>query len=159
MKKSLLISLVVFVVLALALTACAPKPAANTSEESDIAKPSNPGGPGQAISLQGDAVKGADTYKTTCVPCHGDQGKGGVANAGSKDGTIPELNPIDSTLKSADYKTFATNIDLFIEHGSTPEAASSDAKPAQSMPAFGDQKMLQPQDIANVIAYIISLNK
>lgn len=121
----------------------------------EVPKPSNPGGTGQAVSLTGDAAAGQQVFATTCTPCHGDQGKGGVQNPGSSDGTIPALNPIDPGLVSADQKTFASNIDLFIEHGSTPGGT----KPAQSMPAFGDQKTLTPQQIADVMAYVISLNK
>ncbi len=162
MKKHLLISLIIVLILAVALSACGSKPTptqAPVEEGGEVPKPSNPGGPGQAVSLQGDATKGADTFKTTCTPCHGDQGKGGVKNTGAKDGTVPSLNPIDPLLKNSDYKTFATNLDLFLEHGSTPEEQAEGTTPAFSMPAFGDQKTLQPQDIANVIAYVISLNK
>ena len=126
---------------------------APTSEE--VAEPSNPGGPGDAINLTGDATAGATVYTDQCAKCHGDQGKGGVQNPGSTDGTVPPLNPIDSTMVSTDYKTFATNIDKFIEHGSTPEGDN----PAKVMTAFGDQKTLTPQQIADVIAYVISLNK
>lgn len=134
------------------LAACA-----NTENESGEkpARPSNAGGAGQAVGLTGNAQKGADVFKTNCVACHGDQGKAGVPNPGSKDGSVPALNPIDPTLVSNDQKEYATNLDLFIEHGSTPEGD----KPALKMPAFGDQKTLQPQDIADVIAYVISLNK
>lgn len=138
-------------VLTLALAACGGK----ASSETETAKPSNPGGPGEAINLTGDATKGADVFAANCAACHGDQGKGGVQNVGSKDGTVPSLNPIDSTLVNADYKTFATNLDLFIEHGSTPEGDN----PTFKMTPFGDQKLLSSQDIANVIAYVISLNK
>ncbi len=160
MKKHLLISLIVVLILAVALSACGSKPTQATGEEGgEIARPSNPGGPGDAVNLTGDATKGAQTFATTCTPCHGQEGKGGVKNTGSKDGTVPSLNPIDPTLKSSDPKVFATNLDLFVEHGSTPEEEAEGVKPAFSMPAFGDQKTLQPQDIANVIAYVISLNK
>lgn len=138
------------------LAACggaAATTAAPASEE--VAEPSNPGGPGDAVNLTGDATAGATVFTDQCVKCHGDQGKGGVANPGSTDGTVPPLNPIDSTMVSSDYKTFATRIDLFIEHGSTPEGDN----PAKLMTAFGDQKVLTPQQIADVIAYVISLNK
>jgi mono/diheme cytochrome c family protein len=131
----------------------APKEGGETGEE--VAKPSNPGGPGEAVNLQGDAKAGAQVYIDSCKECHGDEGKGGVANAGSADGTIPPLNPIDSTMVNADPKVFATNIDLFIEHGSTPEGDN----PAKTMKALGDEKKLTPQQIADVIAYVISLNK
>lgn len=155
MKRIWLISFCAVCVLALSLTGCKP---AGGGEAEEAARPSNAGGPGEAVNLQGDAAKGAEIFKAACVACHGDQGKGGVANPGSKDGSVPALNPIDSTMVSSDYKTFATNIDLFLEHGSTPESDAGKT-PALSMLAFGDQKTLQPQDIANVIAYVISLNK
>jgi len=124
------------------------------SAEGEV-KPSNPGGPGDAINLTGDATAGADVYSANCAVCHGDQGKGGVANPGSTDTTVPSLNPIGPGLVSSDIKTYTTNIDLFVEHGSTPEGSG----PALLMTAFGDQKTLTSQQIADVIAYVISLNK
>jgi mono/diheme cytochrome c family protein len=56
---------------------------------------------------------------------------------------------------STDYKTFATNIDLFLQNGSTPEGGN----PTLTMPAWGANGSLTQQQIADVIAYIISLNK
>ena len=126
----------------------------SASTATTVARPSNPGGPGKAIDLTGDAKAGATIYVANCKICHGDQGAGGVKNAGSDDGTVPALNPIDDTLKDPDPKVYATNIDLFIEHGSTP----SGTKPDLVMPALGDTNKLTPQQIADVIAYIISLN-
>lgn len=118
------------------------------------AHPSNPGGPGQAVTLKGDATAGQQVFSANCAVCHAADGKGGNPNPGSADGTIPALNPIDPTIKAADYQTFATHIDLFVEHGSTPEGPA----PTFSMPAWGDKKLLTPQQIADVIAYVISLN-
>jgi len=119
-----------------------------------IARPSNPGGPGPALDLKGDAKAGQKIYTDNCQKCHGDQGQGGVKNPGSDDGTIPQLNPIDETLKDPDPKVYACNVDLFVEHGSVP----SGPNPQQTMPAWGDEAKLKPQDIANVIAYVMSLN-
>jgi mono/diheme cytochrome c family protein len=123
--------------------------------DEEIARPSNPGGPGDAVNLTGDVTTGAQIFQTNCVPCHGAEGKQGVPNPGSDDGTVPALNPIDPTMVSSDYKTFATNIDLFVQHGSTPAGTN----PAISMPAWGDTNTLTQQQIADVIAYVISLNK
>jgi mono/diheme cytochrome c family protein len=119
-----------------------------------IVRPSNPGGPGPAINLTGNADSGKAIFAQNCSVCHMSEGKGGNPNPGSTNGTVPALNPIDKTLKDTDYKTFAANLDLFIEHGSTPEGNN----PVFQMPAWGDQKILTPQQIADVIAYIISLN-
>ena len=123
--------------------------------DTEVARPSNPGGPGPALGLTGDATAGKIVFEANCVKCHGDQGKGGISNPGSDDGTVPPLNPIDSTLVSTDYKTFASNLDLFLEHGSTPSGSS----PILIMPDWGDSGKLQPRQIADVIAYVISLNK
>ena len=150
-KFATLLALVVIGVVLLA--ACAP--AAAPAGDHDVPKPSNPGGTGPAVSLTGDATKGADVFKTNCVQCHGEAGVGGVANPGSDDGTVPPLKPIDDALVNADAKVFAQNIDLFVEHGSTPSGSA----PTLKMTAFGDQKTLDAQQIADVIAYVISLNK
>jgi mono/diheme cytochrome c family protein len=143
----------VVLILVVALSACQSAPAGPDKDAS--AKPSNPGGPGAAIGLTGDAAKGATIFTANCVSCHGDKGVGGVANPGSTDGTVPALNPVDSTMVNADAKAFATNLDLFIEHGSTPSGSA----PTLSMLPFGDNKTLTPQEIADVLAYVISLNK
>ena len=135
------------------LSAC--KTSEKEPEATEEVKPSNPGGTGEAVNLTGDATAGEQIFSQQCVPCHGEQGKGGVANAGSTDTTVPPLNPIDPGLYNSDPKVFASNIDLFLEHGSTPEGTS----PEKTMPAFGDQKILSSQQIADVIAYVISLNK
>jgi mono/diheme cytochrome c family protein len=143
--------LLALVLLVAVLAACSS--AAKSSEEPEVAKPSNPGGTGEAVNLTGDKVKGAEIFSANCVSCHGEEGKGGVENPGAAE-TVPALNPIDETMVSSDYKTFASNLDLFIEHGSAPEGKDV----TLSMLPFGDNKTLQPQDIADVIAYVISLN-
>ena len=127
-------------------------PAVSGGEE--VARPSNPGGPGEAVNLKGSSSSGVEIFAANCQICHAAQGKGGNPNPGSSDGTIPALNPIDPTIANADYKTFATNVDLFVEHGSTPDGTN----PTFSMPAWGDKKLLSPQQIADVIAYVVSLN-
>lgn len=131
-----------------------PTSPAETEQETAAARPSNPGGPGPAIGLTGDPNSGKQIFAANCQRCHNVDGKGGLPNPGSTDGSVPSLNPIDPTIANADYKTFATNVDLFVEHGSTPEGN----KPSLSMPAWGDQKLLTPQQIADVISYVISLN-
>ncbi len=136
------------------VTAVPPAPAATTESGDEIARPSNPGGAGQAVNLTGDAASGAQLFVANCQKCHGANGEGGVPNPGSDDGTVPPLNPIDDTLISADPYTYAYNVDLFIEHGSDAEGPN----PEIAMPAWGDEGRLSPQQIADVIAYIISLN-
>jgi len=126
-----------------------------TPSQEEIARPGNPGGPGNAINLTGDLTTGQKVFVDHCQVCHGDAGTDNVLNPGSDDGTIPPLNPIDSTLVSPDYKTFAYNVDLFLQNGSTPEGPNA----AFQMPAWGAKGALTQQQIADVIAYLISLNQ
>jgi mono/diheme cytochrome c family protein len=138
----------------------APAPTLAPTASVEVPRPSNAGDPGQAINLKGDITNGiavfnSKTQDKNCAACHGPEGKGNVQNPGSSDGTVPPLNPIDDALKDKDSKVFATNIDLFIEHGSTPGGPN----PQLLMPAWGDEKKLSPQEIADVIAYVMSLNQ
>jgi mono/diheme cytochrome c family protein len=130
----------------------APAPANAPTPEP--AQPSNAGEPGPAATLSGNADNGRGLFGDYCAACHGPQGVLGVPNPGSDDGSVPVLNPIDSTLINADPKVTTANIDLFIEHGSVPSGDS----PQIAMPAFGDGKLLTGQQIADIIAYVISLN-
>ncbi len=109
---------------------------------------------GPAAMMIGDAGHGAILFQQTCVRCHGPEGTDKVPNPGSDDGTVPPLNPIDPDLKSADPAVFASNIDLFIQHGSVPDGP----KPALRMLPFGDSNTLTQQAISNLEAYVLSLN-
>lgn len=120
-----------------------------------IPRPSNPGEPGDSLNLTGDPVAGAQVFQANCLPCHGPEGKQGLPNPGTVDGSVPALNPVDPALASSDYETFAYNLDLFIQHGSTPAGPN----PSVAMPAWGDSGVLTQQQIADVISYIISLNQ
>jgi mono/diheme cytochrome c family protein len=132
-----------------------PTPVPAGAPTPEPARPSMPGEVGRAVSLSGIADWGRPAFGRYCAGCHGPEGVQGVCNLGSDDGTVPELNPIDPTIVSPDPKVFATNIDLFVEHGSVPEGPN----PLIMMPSFGDSEMLSDQEIANLIAYVIALNE
>ena len=108
-----------------------------------------------AVTIIGSADHGAILFANTCTSCHGPRGTGKVPNPGSTDGTIPSLNPIDQDEFSADPKTFAEKIDLFLQHGSRPEGPN----PVFSMLPFGDTNALTQQQIADLEAYILRLNR
>jgi cytochrome c oxidase cbb3-type subunit III len=133
LKKKMLLVVFILLLVTLLMAACAK----------DVTKP------GKAVNLTGDPVAGKVVYDGYCKSCHGEAGTGGVNNPGSDDGTVPELNPIDMDFKDA------TAMDLVIEHGSKPAGEDTVTK----MPAFGDEGTLKPQQIADVIAYVLSLNK
>jgi mono/diheme cytochrome c family protein len=118
------------------------------------AKPSGSGGPGPGVGMAGEVDRGKVDFGLYCAACHGPEGVQGIPNPGSDDGSVPPLNPIDSTLISSDYATFATNVDLFIEHGSVPEGEA----PQIMMPSFGDWNLLGDSQIADLLAYVLDLN-
>jgi mono/diheme cytochrome c family protein len=118
--------------------------------------PAGPQGePGMAANIIGSADHGDILFEKTCFACHGPQGKGNIINPGSKDGTVPPLNPIDRDEFSGDPKTFAGKIDRYIQHGSRPEGPN----PQFSMLPFGDTNALTQQQIADLEAYIMRLNE
>lgn len=134
------------------LAACAPQPAAPPpGADGILPRPSNPGTPGEALNLKGDPESGEKTFALYCSSCHGEEGRSGLQNPGSADGFVPSLNPIDPDMKGPE---FAANLDVFIEHGSTPKGSGA----AIVMPAFGAQGIFSQQQIADVIAYLIRLN-
>jgi len=145
--------LIVMVLVSSLLAACGGKATEAPAGGGEAGETS--GKPGPAVDLKGDATAGAVIFKNECKKCHGEEGKGGVENPGATEPTVPGINPLDAEFVSTDAKTFATNIDLFIEHGATPEGDN----PAKVMTAFGDEGKLTPQQIADVIAYVISLNQ
>jgi mono/diheme cytochrome c family protein len=134
---------------------CAHAADAAPAPAGEPARPSHPGGIGPAVGLAGDATSGAALFKANCAVCHGPEGRDDVPNPGSADGTVPALNPIDPTIAGASAAEFAANADLFLEHGSRPEGP----KPEKQMPAWGDTKALAPQQIADLIAYLVSVNR
>jgi mono/diheme cytochrome c family protein len=114
-------------------------------------------GVGRPSTIHGDSAAGAGKFAANCAVCHGDRGVGGVTNPGSDDGTVPGLNPIDPGFLDAsngDAAIFAHDIDLFVEHGSRPSGPS----PLIEMPAWGDHSLLSQTDIADIEAYVMSLN-
>ncbi len=110
--------------------------------------------PTLAATWVGTANLGGVLYDAYCAGCHGASGRGGVPNPGSTSGAVPALAPARATLASDDADEFARNLDLFIQHGSTPTGPS----PAMTMPAFGDSNALTQQEISALEAYILRLN-
>jgi len=119
-----------------------------------VSSPGPHGETGEAANIIGSAEHGGLLFGTNCASCHGPEGTDKVSNPGSTDGTVPPLNPIDRDLYNADPKTFAKNIDLYIQHGSRPEGP----KPQLSMLPFGDTNALTQEQIADIEAYIESMN-
>jgi len=88
--------------------------------------------------LVGDESAGKALFAQKCAVCHGPEGTGGGA------GRI--LNPASATLRGTDAVTFNANIVQVVTHG------------RRRMPAWGDTGRLNAQQIADLAAYIMSLN-
>jgi ubiquinol-cytochrome c reductase cytochrome b subunit len=121
-------------------------PAATLSQE---------GPPGLAARMIGSPTHGAVLFKLYCRSCHGSGGAGGVRNPGSVSGKVPALAPIDPALFDTDPEVFAENLDRVVQHGLKPAGPS----PALTMMAFGDRSMLSQQEIADIEAYVLRLNR
>lgn len=132
--------------------------AASASPESTKVAPDPPGPtstePGPAATMIGNPKHGAIIFSQKCQSCHGFKGTDKVPNPGSDDGTVPPLNPIDRALYNPNAQTFVDQIDPIIQHGSTP----SGPHPELKMPDWGDSHTLTQEEIAEVEAYILSLN-
>lgn len=112
------------------------------------------GDPGPAASMTGDVGRGEPEFGRYCAFCHGPEGVQGLPNPGSDDGSVPPLNPIDPEIAAGDPNAFATNLDLYLQHGSIPEGSG----PLLMMPPFGNREMLTQEQIADLIAYVLQLN-
>jgi ubiquinol-cytochrome c reductase cytochrome b subunit len=150
----LVILIVLFTILGYLSNPVGP-PAPAIFQTAQISPAAKEAGPGPAASLIGSWEHGEVLFASYCQSCHGPQGTDKIPNPGSKDGTVPSLNPIDPALFNKDPLTFAKNIDSFIQHGSTPEGD----QPAIVMPNFGDKNNLTQQQISGVEAYILHLNR
>jgi mono/diheme cytochrome c family protein len=125
-----------------------------TIEGTTAAIPSVPPVKGLAASFVGNPHHGSILFRQICEGCHGLEGKGNVPDPGSALGAVPPLNPIKPKLFSEDALQFVDNIDLYIQHGSTPAGPN----PALKMPDFGDGNIMTQQQIAEVEAYVLYLN-
>lgn len=114
-------------------------------------------GVGAASGIHGDAVAGATKFAANCASCHGPRGTAGIPNPGSDDGVVPTLNPIDPGFladANGDAAIMAHDLEVFVQHGSRP----SGTDPLIVMPAWGDHGLLSQNDIADIEAYVMSLN-
>jgi ubiquinol-cytochrome c reductase cytochrome b subunit len=107
-------------------------------------------GPGPAAASIGSVESGKAIFARSCAGCHGAEGKGPGSTA---PGAPPPLAPIDRELYSRDPREFAERIDVPIQHGIAPSSPGGTA-----MPAFGDTAALTQPAVANVEAYVLSLN-
>jgi mono/diheme cytochrome c family protein len=122
-------------------------------------------GPSVASYTIGSADHGKLIFVAYCQQCHGVEGKKGIDNPNSVDGSVPLLNPIDPEISGADKnghvadaQKFVDGIDQYLQNGSSPDATPDGADPKYKMPSFGNTFALTQAQIADVQAYVLELN-
>ncbi len=145
------------------VTAPAGPPAATPDSAIESTRPVP--GPSAASHMIGSADHGELIFNAYCVQCHGKDGKGGVNNPDSADGTVPAVTPLDPELSGADanghvsdVQQFIDGLDPFLQDGSVPLATTDGANAKLKMPSFGNTYALTQPQIANVEAYILQIN-
>ncbi len=104
-----------------------------------------------ASNIIGDKEHGAILFHQSCIMCHGPHGKTKTPGFNAPRG-VPTLNPIDRNVYNPDSQLFAEHIDQFIQHG----IPNTEGGP--NMPNFGDSHSLTQAQIADLEAYVLSLN-
>jgi disulfide bond formation protein DsbB len=137
MKLRYTISLVVLLIGTLALTACGSPPSSNASNVSAEAQ--------KYVNLKGTATKGKAVFESTCVSCHGPEAKG-------MPGLGKDLTVSDFVKQKPDAEMV-----LFLTKGRSASDALNTTK--VDMPVRGGNPALKDQDLADVIAYVRSLQK
>lgn len=92
-----------------------------------------------AVYSPDNIAAGEEVFKTNCVSCHGDGGKGGIG---------PNLT--DNTWINQPEKTLFKNVFHMVQNGSPNNP---------TMQAFGKNGVLTGFDIQNVAAYIYHINQ
>jgi len=105
----------------------------------------------QSVGIIGDKEHGGILFHQSCIMCHGPHGNPKTPGFNAPKG-VPSLNPIDRNVFNADSQTFVEHIDPFVQHG----IPNTEGGP--NMPNFGDSHALTQAQIADLEAYVISLN-
>ena len=121
--------------------------------------------PSVASNTIGSAEHGKLIFVAYCQQCHGVDGKTGIDNPNSVDGTVPAINPMDPEISGADksgkvpdIQKFIDNMDVYLQDGSSPDATPDGADPKYKMPSFGNTFAMSQPQIADVEAYVVQLN-
>ena len=129
-----------------------PAPAGSTSSASaESSSSSSSSSSVVSTNIIGDKEHGAILFHQSCIMCHGPQGNPMTPGFNHPKG-VPSLNPIDRNVFNADPQTFAEHINPFIQHG----IPNTEGGP--NMPNFGDSHALTQAQIADLEAYVLSLN-
>jgi disulfide bond formation protein DsbB len=140
MKFRYLISLTVLLITALALSACGSPPSSSGATGSNVSAEAQ-----KYANLKGAASKGKTVFEGTCISCHGPDAKG-----------MPGLGK-DLTTSTFVKERSDADMVLFLAKGRPANDPLNTAK--VDMPPRGGNPALKDQDLADVVAYVRSLQK
>ncbi len=112
----------------------------------------------QSINIIGNAEHGGILFHQSCIMCHGPHGDNktpgytGYMTGDHAPKGVPALNPIDRNVFNEDPQLFVEHIDQFIQHG------IPNTQGGPNMPNFGDSHALTQAEIADIEAYVLSIN-
>jgi len=95
-------------------------------------------------AAKGDPKAGLEVYRKSCLRCHGEQCKGDGPGA-----KLLKTKPADWTDKATMSKLTESDLVTAIAKGGAAVGKSA------AMPGF--EKTLKPQDITNLVAYILQV--
>jgi len=98
----------------------------------------------------GTSSQGAPIFAEKCSACHGDNGKGGVANAVVEERKIEGISASQKTIKN--FWPYATTIFDFIRRAmpfSQPRSLSDDEVYALTAYILAENKLIDPKDVMN----------
>jgi len=136
--RSIVVSFLVTV--AMLLSACG-----GGAQTKSAAAPSLPSDAQKYANLKGDSVKGKDKFLGTCTACHGPDGKG-----------LPGLGK-DLTISPFAKGLSDPELILFITKGRPATDPANTTK--VEMPPKGNNPALSDQDLADIVAFIRTLEK
>ena len=136
--RSIVVSFLVAV--AMLLSACG-----GGAQTKSAAAPSLPSDAQKYANLKGDSAKGKDKFLATCTACHGPDGKG-----------LPGLGK-DLTISPFAKGLSDPELILFITKGRPATDPANTTK--VEMPPKGNNPALSDQDLADIVAFIRTLEK
>lgn len=137
MKKHVLSFVVLTAAAALLVAACGSSGSGSSGEVSAEAQ--------KYASLTGDPAKGKGNFEATCASCHGPDAKG--------------ISGLGKDLTTSEFAKGKSDADLILFLTQGRPASDSLNTTGVDMPPRGGNPALKDQDLADIVAYVRTLEK
>ncbi|MDM8521145.1 cytochrome c [Anaerolineales bacterium HSG6] len=143
MKKLFVFTIILSITLLLTTACGGSDPAPAPEEEAAPAEKAEE--PAEEVAVEGDAEAGKTKFDATCIACHGPDGTG-----------VPSLG---SDLTTSEFTSGLSDAELieFIKVGRA--SGASDNTTGIDMPPKGGNPSINDEDIANITAYMRTIQK